>query len=95
MPLGNNQEGNNPPASLIQSSQEEMSKNEEGEIGLQPSPSKKKGKQGWKTDKERREEATYKDKLLGSQVTLETMLGSRNTGKKGQPKGAAKTPEGK
>ena len=70
-----------------------MCENEEGEIRLHPSPSKKKGKQGRKTDKERTEEATYKDKLLGSQVTLETMIGSRNTRQKGQPKGASKTPK--
>ena len=72
-----------------------MLKNYEGEILLHPSPSKRKGKQGRKMDKERREEATYKDKLLGSQVTLETMLGSRNTRQKGQPKGDTKTPKGK
>ena len=46
-------------------------------------------------DKERREEATYKDKLLGWQVALETMLNSKITRQKGQPKGAAKTPKGK
>ena len=46
-------------------------------------------------DKERREEATYKDKLLGSQVTLETMLGSKNTRQKRKPKVATKTPKGK
>ena len=95
MQLGDNQGGTSPPASTIQSSEEELSEDEEGEIRLQPSPTKKKGKQGRKTDKERREEATYKDKLLGSQVTLETMLGSRSTRQKGQPKVATKTPKGK
>ena len=41
--LGNNQEGNSLPTSQIQSSEEEFSEDEEGEILLQPSPSKKKG----------------------------------------------------
>ena len=54
--LGNNMEGNSLPTSQIQTFEEELSEDEEGEICLQPSPSKKKGKQGRKTDKERREE---------------------------------------
>ena len=83
MQLGDNQGGTSPLTSTIQSSEEELSEDEEGEIRLQPSPTKKKGKQGRKMDKERREESTYKDKLLGSQVTLETMLGSKNTKQKG------------
>ena len=41
------------------------------------------------------EEAAYKDKLLGEQVTLEAMLNSRITRQKGQPKGATKTPKSK
>ena len=95
MQLGDNQGGTSPPASTIQSSEEELSEDEEGEIRLQPSPTKRKGKTGRKTYQERREEVTYKDKLLGSQVTLETMLGSRYTRQKGQPKVATKTPKGK
>ena len=75
-------------------SDEEASEEEEGEVGQsQPSPIKKKSKQGRKTDKERREEATYKDKLMGAQATVEAMINSRFTRQKGQSKGAAKTPK--
>ena len=79
MQLGDNQGGTNPPASTIQSSEEELSEDEEGEIRLQPSPTKKKGKQGRKTDKERREETTYIDRLAGVQPTLEQHINPRKT----------------
>ena len=56
----------------------------------------KKAKQGRKIDKEHREEATYKDKLLGAQATIEAMMNSRSTRKKGQAyKGDANPSKGK
>ena len=50
---------------------------------------------GRKIDKEKREEASYKDKLIGAQATIESMLNPKNTRQKGQAKGAAKSSRGK
>ena len=47
-------------------------KEEEGEIYM-ATPSKKKAR-GRKSTKEMREQTTYKDKLQGSQLTLEKLL---------------------
>ena len=46
-------------------------------------------------DNEQREEATYIDKLMVVQATIEAMINSRFTRQKGQSRGAAKTPKGK
>ena len=59
-------------------SEGEESEEEDGEIHLDP-PTLSKSKKGRKTDKERREEATYRDKLIGAQATLDTMLNPRIT----------------
>ena len=61
----------------------EEEEEEEGEIEL-TTPRKTKSK-GRKTNKEVRDQATYKDKMLGSQITLEKLLmNPRNTRQKGQ-----------
>ena len=52
----------------------EEEEEEEGEIEM-ATPSKKKAR-GRKSTKEVREQATYKDKLQGSQLTLEKLLKS-------------------
>jgi hypothetical protein len=74
------------PAIQISGTEEEISEEDEGEVdtGLsQISP--KPATRGRKSTKERRERETYKDKLQGSQQTLETMLNSRSTRNQGQP----------
>jgi len=43
---------------------------------------------GRKTDKEKREKQTYKDKLQGSQPTLEKLLASKPKMGKNQPQGS-------
>ena len=61
----------------------EEEEEEEGEIEL-TTPRKTKSK-GRKTNKEVRDQATYKDKMQGSQITLEKLLmNPRNTRQKGQ-----------
>ena len=50
---------------------------------------------GRKIDKEKREESTYKDKLIGAQATIKSMLNPKNTRQKVQAKGAAKYSKGK
>ena len=60
----------------------EEEEEEEGEIELS-TPRKTKTK-GRKTNKEIRDQATYKDKMLGSQITLDKLLTNpRNTRQKG------------
>ena len=69
-------EGGNQEKSKEESNtEEEEEEEEEGEIEMD-TPSKKKTR-GRKSTKEVREQATYKDKLQGSQLTLEKLL--RNT----------------
>ena len=68
---------------------------EEGEIG-QSQLSQKNAKRGRKTDKEHREEATYKDKILGAQAMIEAMMNPRFTRQKYQAsKGATNPSRGK
>jgi len=43
---------------------------------------------GRKTEKEKREQQTYKDKLQGSQPTLEKLLASKRKMVKNQPQGS-------
>ena len=70
-------EGGNQEKSEEESDTEEEEE-EEGEIEM-ATPSKKK-ERGRKSNKEVREQATYKDKLQGSQLTLEKLLrNTRNT----------------
>ena len=60
----------------------EEEEEEEGEIEL-TTPRKTKSK-GRKTNKEVRDQATYKDKILGSHITLDKLLTNpRNTHQKG------------
>ena len=60
---------------------------EEGEIG-ESQTSIRRSTRGRKTDKEKREQKTYKDKLLGSQPTLEKMLASKSRMLKNQTQGS-------
>ena len=75
-------------------SEGEESEEEDGEIHLDP-PTLSKSKKGKKTDKERREEATYRDKLIGAQATLDTMLNPRITRQKGPAKRGPHSTRGK
>lgn len=60
---------------------------EEGEIG-ESQASLRRSTRGCKTDKEKREEETYKEKLQGSQPTLEKLLASKPRMPKSQPQGS-------
>jgi hypothetical protein len=73
------------PESQISETEEETSEEAEGEtdIGLTQKTSKPTTR-GRKMEKERRERETYKEKIQGSQPTLETMLNLRNTSNQGQ-----------
>ena len=75
--------------------EEDSSEEEEGEIGT-PQVSQKKDRRGRKIDKERREESTYRDTLLGAQITIKGMMNPIPTRPKGQAsKVAAHLPKGK
>jgi len=66
------------------------------EDDIDQAQSVKKDKRGRKTDKERREAASYRDKAAGVQTTLEKHLNPRNTRQQGNAaKGAASNPKGK
>ena len=72
--------------------EEDTSEEEEGEIGISRY-SQKKSKRGRKSDKEHKEEATYRDKLLGAQSTIDVMMNPISTRKKGHAsKGASHLP---
>lgn len=61
-----------------------------------PSRPTKKDRRGRKMDRERRETATYRDRLAGVQTTLEKHLNPRNTKQQGNAsKGAATMSKGK
>lgn len=60
---------------------------EEGEIG-DSQTSVRRYTRGYKTDKEKREQQTYKDKLQGSQPTLETLLASKPKMVNNHPQGS-------
>jgi hypothetical protein len=74
------------PESQLSEIEEETSEEAEGEAdtGLSQNLSKP-ATRGRKMEKERRERETYKDKLQGSQPTLETMLNPRSTRNQGKP----------
>ena len=56
---------------------------EEGEIVI-AQLSQKQPKRGRKSDKECREDTTYKDKLLRAQATIDAMMNPGSTRQKGQ-----------
>lgn len=60
---------------------------EEGEIG-ESQASVRRSTRGRKTDREKREEETYKEKLQGSRPTLEKLLASKPRMSKSQPHGS-------
>jgi hypothetical protein len=74
------------PESKISETKKETFKEDEGEddIGLNLNPLKP-ATRGRKTEKERRKREAYKEKLQGSQPTLEKMLHPRNTRNQGKP----------
>ena len=60
---------------------------EEGEIG-DSQTSVRRSTRGRKTDREKREQETYKDKLQGSQPTLEKLLAKKTKMVRSQPPGS-------
>jgi len=60
---------------------------EEGEIG-ESQTLVRRSTRGRKIDREKREQETYKDKLQGSQATLEKLLASKPRMLKNQPQGS-------
>ncbi len=64
------------PVVVEEEDQESEDSEEEGEIGESQS-SVRRSTRGRKTDPEKREHETYKDKLQGSQPTLEKMLAKK------------------
>jgi hypothetical protein len=67
--------------------QETDESEEEGEIG-ESQTSVRRSTRGRKTDREKREQETYKEKLQGSQPTLEKLLASKPKILKNQPQGS-------
>jgi len=65
------------------------------EDGIGQTKSVKKDKRGRKTDKERREAASYQDTLAGVQSTLEKHLNPRNTRQQGNAAKGTSNPKGK
>jgi hypothetical protein len=89
------QEAPSPNAQQDPGTEEDLSEEEEGEMGPLQS-TKKTSRRGRKSTKERREEATYKDKLQGGQSTLEGLFNPRITWQQGKiSKGTATTSRGK
>jgi len=82
------------PIQVKEEDQESEDKEEEGEIGESQSTVRRSTRRS-KTDREKREHETYKDKLQGSQPTLEKLLAKKpkmarnpHQGSKGaQPRG--------
>jgi hypothetical protein len=67
--------------------QETHESKEEGEIG-ESQTSVRRSLRGRKTDREEREQETYKEKLQGSQPTLENLLAPKTKILKNQPQGS-------
>eukprot|EP00253_Pinus_taeda_P023673 PITA_23673 len=79
----------NPKGVALKDEEEEQETDEleEGEIG-ESQTSIRRSTRGRKKDKEKREQQTYKDKLQGSQPTLEKLLDSKPKMVKNQPQGS-------
>lgn len=67
--------------------QESEESKEEGEIG-EPQTLVRRSTRGRKMDREKREQETYKEKLQGSQPTLEKMLAPKSKMLKSQIQGS-------
>lgn len=82
------------PESQDSETEEEASEEEERDLGSYQGSSKK-STRGRKSKKEMREKETYKDKLQGSQPTIQSMLTSRTRNQGQAPKGATSNPKSK